>query len=1284
MRLSALLLTPHTRTMEQKTMSLLQDSTKLHHLLQIHAFIIKTSLDRNNFVLAKFLGRIFSCSSSRNLPYARSLFDRIPSPDTFIWNTMIRAYLNAQKPQESVSLFFQMWLRDGIAVDSFSLSLVLQACGRSFDNRNGQSIHTQVLKLGFGSDLFVQTALIEMYAKFGIVDNSRKTLDEMNEPDIVSYNVLLAEYVRVGEIDSARKLFDTMPDRDLVSWNTMIHGYATHGDVGAARELFDITNERDLVSWSSMIAAYAKTRQSNEALRLFHEMQLANLMPDSVTMASVVSACGDVGALGMGKMIHEYIERNRIEIDMKLGTSLVDMYAKCGDIDLSLRVFGKMDNRDVFTWSAMIIGLANHGYGEVALDHFSVMISEKIKPNDITFIGVLSACSHVGLVDKGWTYFSSMSDVYGVTPKIEHYGCMVDVLSRAGRLQEARKLIRNMPFAPDAIVWRALLGACRIYKNVELAEEAVVNLLELEPQVDGNYVLLSNIYSQAKRWEEVVNVRRVMRGRSIQKVPGSSSVEIDNAVHEFVAGDKSHRKSKEIYQMLAEMTDRLNHAGYKPLTASVLQDLNNEAKERALAHHSEKLAIAFSLLSTTPGSVIRIVKNLRHYLPHKSHFSLLESCKNPKELRQIHTLSIKTGIFDHISVSSRLLALYSDPKIGNLEYARSVFDRIQEPNSFSWNTIIKCYVQNHHSDYAIILFCEMLRESAVPPDNFTLPCIIKACARICAIEEGKQIHGMILKGSFSSDIYVQSSLVSLYSKGSEINSAQRVFDGMADRDLVSWNSLIDGYAKCGEIKLAQQVFDQMPQRDSFSWTVLIDGYSKCGKVKTAYKFFDQMPKKNLVSWNAMINGFMKSGDIESAHSLFSRMRTRNIITWNSMIAGYEGNGQFMEALELFQTMLKVGPMPNYATLVSALSAVSGLALLDQGRWIHSYMDRNEFNIDGVLGTSLIEMYSKCGTIESALTVFRAIPRRKLGHWTAIIVGLGMHGMADHAIESLVEMQKLGMKPHAITFIGVLNACSHAGMVDEGRQYFELMRNEYGIKPTIEHYGCLVDLMCRSGHLEEARNVIKNMPMKPNKVIWMSLLSGSRNYGNIEIGEYAAKHVIELAPEAIGCYVLLSNIYAAAGRWDNVSKVREMMKERGVKKDPGCSFVEHKGLLHEFVVGDRLHPQTEEIYSKLKEMEQRLKYAGYIPDTTQVLLYIDGEKEKEAELAKHSERLAIAFGLINVESGRPLRIVKNLRVCNDCHSVTKLLSDIYNREIIVRDNNRFHHFKKGSCSCMDYW
>ncbi|OMO98496.1 hypothetical protein CCACVL1_04211 [Corchorus capsularis] len=673
---------------------------------------------------------------------------------------------------------------------------------------------------------------------------------------------------------------------------------------------------------------------------------------------------------------------------------------------------------------------------------------------------------------------------------------------------------------------------------------------------------------------------------------------------------------------------------------------------------------------------------LHQHFPQGLHFSLLKSSKTHQEIQQFHAFSLKTGIFTHLSVSSRLLSLYADPKINNLRYARSVFDRIEHPTLVLWNIIIKCYVENQRSHEGISLFTELLAHFL--PDEFTFPCVIKGCAKLNALKEGKQIHGLVLKLGFGLDKFVQSSLVNLYSKCGEIGSAQKVFDEIDEKDLILWNSLLDGYARCGEVKVAMKVFEEMPEKDSYSWTVLIDGLAKSGEVETAREIFEMMPKRNIISWNTMINGYMKAGDVNSARKLFSQMSTRDLITWNSMIGGFELNLRFVEALEMFERMLKEEFRPSQATLVSVISAVSGLASLAKGRSIHSYIVKNGIELDGVVGTVLIEMYSKCGSIDSALAVFRTINHKKLGHWTAIIVGLSIHGMAEHALKLFLEMRKIGVKPNAITFVGVLNACSHAGLIDDGRGYFKMMINEYGIKPTIEHYGCLVDMLCRAGYLEEAKGTIEEMPMRPNKVIWMTLLSGARIHGNTKIGEYAAYNLIEVAPETIGGYVVLSNMYAVAGEWDKVSKVREMMKKRGLRKEPGCSLIEHRGMHHEFIVGDKSHPQTKEIYSKLSEMREKLKLAGHIPDTSQVLLYIEEEEEKEAELEHHSERLAIAFGLINVEAGCPIRIMKNLRVCNDCHSVTKLLSKIYSREIIVRDNSRFHHFKNGLCSCKDFW
>ncbi|KAL6144015.1 hypothetical protein ACLB2K_054710 [Fragaria x ananassa] len=711
---------------------------------------------------------------------------------------------------------------------------------------------------------------------------------------------------------------------------------------------------------------------------------------------------------------------------------------------------------------------------------------------------------------------------------------------------------------------------------------------------------------------------------------------------------------------------------WKPCTSSLSDPLVNSSRKRAML----QLTPAHPLPPPPPPPPPPPLP------PQSLSFSILQSCQTLKEATQLHALSLKTGAFTNPSIASRLLPLYAKPSINHLPYALSVFSHLPNPNLISFNLLLKSHLLNHRSHDALLLFSRLLHHHA--PDNFTLPSVVKACARLGAVAEGKQVHALAVKIGLGLEMYVQSSLVSLYSKCGAIECARKVFDEMRERDLVAWNSLIDGYARCGRVDVAVELFEEMEERDEFSWTVLVDGLSKCGHVKKAREVFERMPSKNVVSWNAMINGYMKGGEFEKARELFGRMGSRDVISWNSMISGYEFNERFGEALELFREVLEEDVRPTPATLVSVLSAVSGLAALSKGRIVHSVMVKHGFELEGVLGTSLIDMYSKCGSIDSAMAVFEGIQRKKVGHWTAIIVGLGMHGMADQVLQLFLEMRTNGMEPHDITFIGILNACSHAGMVDLGRYYFNMMRKDYGIQPTIEHYGCFVDILCRAGCLDEAKDVIGSMPMKPNKFIWMSLLSGARIHKNVDIGDYAAQHLIEVSPDTIGCYVVLSNMYAAADQWEKVSHVREMMKKRGVRKDPGCSSIEHRGMLHEFIVGDKSHPQTKEIYSKLSEVREKLKSAGHVPDTSQVLLCLEDEKEKEAELENHSERLAISFGLINLEPRSPIRIIKNLRVCNDCHSVTKFLSKIYNREIVVRDNSRFHHFANGSCSCKDFW
>ncbi|KAF9614679.1 hypothetical protein IFM89_019807 [Coptis chinensis] len=461
-------------------------------------------------------------------------------------------------------------------------------------------------------------------------------------------------------------------------------------------------------------------------------------------------------------------------------------------------------------------------------------------------------------------------------------------------------------------------------------------------------------------------------------------------------------------------------------------------------------------------------------------------------------------------------------------------------------------------------------------------------------------------------------------------------------------------------------------------------YTCCGVTDVAKRFFDKMAEKDVVTWNIMITHFSKQDDdMELARKLFDEMPERSVRSWTAMIAGYVQCGNPKEAIRMFTDMEAAGGKPNEVTVVAVLAACADLGALDLGRRVHEYLNQCGFGRNVRVCNTLIDMYIKCGCLEIARDVFYEMKERTVVSWSAMIGGYAMHGQAEEALKLFSKMSRIGIRPNGVTFIGLLHACSHMGLVDEGRGFFSSMTKDYEIIPQIEHYGCMVDLLSRSGLLQEAHEFIKNMPIKANGVVWGALLGGCKVHKNVELAEEAIKHLLVLDPLNDGYYVVLSNVYADAERWEDAARVRMLMRDQGVKKTPGWSSITVDNVVHEFVAGDATHPQAEEIYRKWQELLEQMKQRGYVPDTKVVLLDMDEDK-KEHVLYRHSEKLAVSFGLMNTPPGTPIRIMKNLRVCEDCHAALKLISDIVNREIVVRDRNRFHCFKDGSCSCRDYW
>ncbi|XP_028756427.1 pentatricopeptide repeat-containing protein At5g66520-like [Neltuma alba] len=520
---------------------------------------------------------------------------------------------------------------------------------------------------------------------------------------------------------------------------------------------------------------------------------------------------------------------------------------------------------------------------------------------------------------------------------------------------------------------------------------------------------------------------------------------------------------------------------------------------------------------------------------------LIEECKNFREAKQIHAQIVKSPLLptdDQYYLITRLLFFCAFSNWGSFTYASKVFRTIKHPEIRAYNIMLRSYAdlkddgEDSHICRALLIYREMLR-NGILPKNLTFPFLLKDCTRRLDETTGLGIHAQVTKFGFYDDIFVGNSLINLYMACRLLNNARKLFDEMRVRDIVTWNS--------------------------------------------------------------MIIGFLRNGELDNAMELFTRMSEKNIITWNSIITGLVQGGRPKESLQLFHQMQVSSEdtmvEPDKFTIASVLSACAQLGSIDHGQWVHSYLRRSGLDCDVVLGTALVNMYGKCGHADQAVEIFKEMTRKDASAWTAMISVFALHGLGEKAFDCFLEMEKAGVKPNHVTFVGLLSACAHSGLVEKGRWCFDMMKNVYSIEPQVYHYACMVDILSRTKLFEEAERLIRDMPMKPDVYVWGSLLGGCQMHGNIDLGEKVAIHLINLEPHNHAFYMNLCDIYAKAGQFDAAKRVRNLMKERGIQKEiPGCSMIEICGVVHEFSAGVSLNLPTE-IFLIVNELNNQMKLPG---------------------------------------------------------------------------------------------
>ncbi|CAO2828675.1 unnamed protein product [Amaranthus hypochondriacus] len=662
--------------------------------------------------------------------------------------------------------------------------------------------------------------------------------------------------------------------------------------------------------------------------------------------------------------------------------------------------------------------------------------------------------------------------------------------------------------------------------------------------------------------------------------------------------------------------------------------------------------------------------------------------KYMNQMIQVHTHVVKLGFLTARNVSNTLVDCYC--KCHCLDLAFRVFDEMSEKDSVAFNALLTGYANDGMNEEAVDLFLKMLK-MGFRPSEYTFAAISSTCVGLGNLFFGKQIHACVMKTNFHWNVFVTNALLDVYSKHDQVQEAEKLFDEMTEIDCVSYNIIISGNAREGKYEKSLALFQELQgtkfDRKNFPFATMLSIAADTANLEMGRQIHCQSIVTSALSelkvGNALLDMYARCGRFDEANLIFRKLSDEDTIPWTTMMSALVQNGYHEKGMDVFAEMCRASVNPDQATFASILRATASLSSLSLGKQLHALILKSGFNSYVHCGSALLDMYAKCGSMRDAVKTFREMPYRNTVTWNAMISAYAQNGDGEGAIELFEEMISTGLSPDQISFLNVLTACSHCGLVDQGMRYFNNITELHKMEPRREHYIAMVDILCRNGRFGQAEKLMAEMPFKPDEIMLSSILNSCRIHKNHELAKKVAERLFEIEVKDAAAYVNMSNIYAVAGEWDKVVVVKKAMRRQGVRKAPAYSWVEINHKMHIFSANDRAHPRWEDIRRKIESLSKRMEEEGYKPDTSCALHNWDEDTRAES-LKYHSERIAIAFALISTPEGSPILVFKNLRACSDCHAAIKIISKIVGREIIVRDSSRFHHFKDGHCSCRDYW
>ncbi|KAJ4981404.1 hypothetical protein NE237_032241 [Protea cynaroides] len=969
----------------------------------------------------------------------------------------------------------------------------------------------------------------------------------------------------------------------------------------------------------------------------------------------------DVTSLITGRALHARCVKFSTILSVINSNTLISMYSKLGKVDAARVVFDQMHQRNEASWNTMISGYVREGLYQEAIGLFCEMQDEGIYINEFVLASLITACNKStsmicqGIQIHGFVIKTGfLHDVFVGTSLLHFYGTY-------GFTSNAQRVFEEMP-ERNVVSWTALMVA---YLNVGDPENAVKCYQQMRHDgVSCNQNSFTTLISSCGLIEDELLGLQVIAHVVVSGLESNVSV-ANSLIYMF----GSFGLVEDACYVFDQMEER-DTISWNSMISAYSQ--NGFCEESLRCFHQMRHA------NVKPNST--------------TVSSLISACSSVDNLswgKGIHGVIVKLGMDSIVCVCNTLVTLYTES--GRPKDAELLFLEMPEKDLISWNSIMACYAQEGEFRGALNHLAEMFRTKKII-NHVTFASALAACSSAEALIVGKTVHALIIREVLHENLLVGNALVTMYGKCGAMRVAELVAQSMPLRDLITWNALIGGYAENEVVHEAIKAFNLMRLDGMLGNYITMvnvlgalsdpDHLLKYGMPFHAHMVITRFEADDYVK-NALITMYANCGDLDSSNFIFGGMPNKNVVAWNAMISANAHHGHGEEALKLFVEMQHAGLALDQFSFSGGLSASANLASLEEGQQLHDLVIKLGFESNLHITNAAMDMYGKCGEMEDVLKILPKPSNRSRLSWNILISGFARHGHFKKARESFHEMLQWGLDPDHVTFVALLSGCSHGGLVDEGLAYFASMTSEFGVLPGIEHCVCIIDLLGRSGRLLDAERFIQEMPVPPNDLVWRSLLAACRTHRNLELGRIAAENLLKLNPSDDSAYVLLSNVCAINGRWDDVENVRRQMKAHNIKKKPACSWVKVKDKVTSFGMGDRSHPQARQIYAKLKEILDTIKEAGYIPDTSFALHDTD-EEQKEHNLWNHSEKLALAFGLINMPACLPIRVFKNLRVCGDCHSVYKFVSGAVKRDIILRDPYRFHHFNGGKCSCSDYW